>query len=118
MEGTIPIKMVYLSGPISGYSLDERRKTFFEKQQEFEALGWLVMNPMANGLPSDSSIHQHMRRDIEMLLKCDAIYFMENWLYSVGCKVEFEVAVACGIDIYFEEAHSIDLSKKTDSSNE
>ena len=102
MEETKPTKTVYLSGPISGYDLEERRKVFSDYQQKFEDLGYKVMNPMANGLPADSTTHQHMRRDFEMLIQCDTAFFMEKWLHSSGCKTEFEVATACGMEILFE----------------
>ena len=53
-----------------------------------------------NGLPSDAGTHAHMKRDFELLIGCDAIYMMEGWLCSAGCKVEFDVATASGLDVY------------------
>ena len=102
------IKKMYLSGPISGYDIAERKETFKRKQRELESYGYEILNPMENGLPVDAVTHAHMRRDFEMLLQCDAIYFMEKWLHSKGCAVEFDVATACGMEVYFEEAFSID----------
>lgn len=93
-------KKIYLSLPISGYDLDDRRATALAKRKELEEEGFLVENPLENGLPVDAGTHAHMKRDFEMLLKCDAIYMMEGWLRSAGCKVEFDVATASGLDVY------------------
>ena len=48
-----------------------------------------------------------MRRDFGMMLECDAVLFMEKFLHSAGCHVEFMVATACGMDVYFEECYDI-----------
>lgn len=95
-------KKIYLSLPISGYDLDERRATA-QRMEDKLAHDWDVVNPLKNGLPSDAGTHAHMRRDFEMMLGCDAVCFMERWLHSAGCHVEFMVATACGMEVYFEE---------------
>ena len=98
---------IYLSGPISGKDYEERRKAFKEAQQKLETDGWTVFNPMENGLPPESTTHQHMHRDLATLtseeIPFDAIYMMKKWLHSKGCKLEFDVATAIGLDVYFEE---------------
>ena len=45
----------YLSGPISGKDLIERRKTFMSAKMMLEAAGYNVVNPMENGLPKEST---------------------------------------------------------------
>ena len=39
----------YLSGPISGKDLEERKKAFQAVQVMLEAAGYEVVNPMENG---------------------------------------------------------------------
>ena len=99
---------VYLSGPISGHDLEERRRAFKEIQERVEKLGLEVFNPLENGLPPESTTHQHMHRDIATLSNeehpFDIIYMMRNWLHSAGCKLEFDVATAIGMDVHFEES--------------
>lgn len=101
-------KRIYLSLPISGYDLDERRAVAMAKRQELEKKGFLVVSPLDNGLPADAGTHAHMRRDFEMMLGCDAVYFMNRWCHSAGCHVEFMVATACGMQIFFEECHNLE----------
>lgn len=98
---------IYISGPISGNNLDERHKAFKEIQEHLEAQGYEVVNPMENGLPAEATTHEHMKRDIELLMTCDYIYMMRRWTHSKGCKVEFDVATAIGLPVFFEESGEI-----------
>lgn len=99
---------IYISGPISGTDIEETRKKFKIVQTLLEEGGFTVFNPMENGLPADATTNEHMHRDLAELTKegpdkCDAIYMMRRWTHSKGCKVEFDVATAIGLDVYFEE---------------
>lgn len=96
-------ELIYISGPISGRDLTERRKTFAETAAWLRAEEFEVVNPMENGLPENATTYQHMHRDIEMLMVCDRIYMMKGWTHSKGCKVEFDVATAIGLPVMFQE---------------
>ena len=98
-------KRIYLSLPISGYDIAERRATALAKKEELEKSGWSVVNPLENGLPVDAGTRTHMKRDIELLLTCDAIYLMGRWNHSAGCQTEFLVATAIGLEFFFEEVN-------------
>jgi len=98
---------IYISGPISGHNIEERRKAFKEIQEHLEAQGYDVVNPMENGLPAEATTHEHMKRDIELLMTCDYIYMMRRFTHSKGCKVEFDVATAIGLPVFFEESGEI-----------
>ena len=100
-------KRIYLSLPISGYDIAERKETARKKALEL-GKEWEVLNPMDNGLPDDASTNAHMKRDLEMLLGCDAIYLMSRFTHSAGCMTEFHVATAIGLKVFFEECHSLD----------
>lgn len=102
-------KRIYISGPISGYDIEERRKAFEDAQTFLEAQDYEVVNPMENGLPDDAPTRAHMRRDVEMLMTCDYIYMMRRWTHSKGCKLEFDVATAIGLHVLFEESGELIL---------
>ena len=93
------IKRVYISGPIEHYDLEERRGAFGRAEQLLELHGFQSVNPMKNGLPAEAHWREHMRRDIALLLDCDAIFMLEGWELSKGCKLEMDVASSCGISV-------------------
>ena len=97
-------KRIYISGPISGHDIEDRRWAFMYAKLSLEAKGFEVVNPMENGLPAEATTHEHMKRDIELLMTCDYIYMMRRWTHSKGCKVEFDVATAIGLPVLFEES--------------
>lgn len=98
---------IYISGPISGHDIEERRQAFKEVKLMLEAQGWTVFNPKENGLPEDSPTKRHMLRDLSVLTNEDipfkAIYMMKGWNHSAGCWTEFQVATAIGLEIIFEQ---------------
>lgn len=96
------MKKVYISGPISGHNYEERKADFARIQEYLEKLGYEVFNPMANGLPPESTTAEHMKVDIKALLECDCIYMMKKWNHSAGCQTELLVATAIGLEFIFE----------------
>lgn len=100
---------IYLSAPISGYDLEERKERFMEMEVKLRGRGFDVCNPMGKHWESGLTTYDYMRKDIEMLLSCDAILLMDGWNRSAGCKCELDVAVACGLEVYFENMETIKL---------
>lgn len=45
---------------------------------------------------------EHMGKDIQALLECDAVMFLQGWHDSKGCLAEFEVAKIYGKKLIFE----------------
>lgn len=95
-------KKIYISGPIAGFDLQERRLAFLGVYHQLEKLGHEPVNPFDNGVPDDEHWRVHMRADIAMLLQCDAIYMMPGWELSKGCKLELDVASSCGIQVILD----------------
>jgi hypothetical protein len=97
------MKRLYISGPISHHDLNERKEAFSITEKWLNNRGFQVCNPMKNGLSSNASWSEHMRTDLKMLLKCDAIYMMDEWFLSKGCKMELDVASSCDIKILMSD---------------
>lgn len=57
------------------------------------------VNPMKNGLPETASWKQHMVKDIEMLLDCEAILMLSCWRTSKGAKIEKAIAEQMGVEV-------------------
>lgn len=91
--------LVYISGPIAHYDIEERRQAFQKAETMLARLGFTPVNPMKNGLPQPGDWRQHMRVDIRMLLSCHYIYFLPDWQLSKGCRLELDVAMSCGLQV-------------------
>lgn len=100
---------VYISLPISGYDISERRNTAKAMENKLRKLGYDVFNPLENGLPTYASTNQHMKADIKALLGCDAVIFMQGFNHSAGCHTELTVAMAIGLEVWFEEIENVTL---------
>jgi len=102
---------IYLSGPISGHDLEERRNAFREAKEKLEGEGNEVFNPMENGLPADATTREHLHRDLAEMTRedkpYDMIYLMRRWAHSAGCRLEFEVATSIGMIVAFEESEDL-----------
>ena len=58
-------KKIYISGPISGHDIEERKADFARIKEYLGKLGYVVFNPMENGLPPTATTAEHMKTDIE-----------------------------------------------------
>ena len=92
---------IYISGPISGYNLNERKAAFGKVQEYLLNKGYKQpVNPFSSEVKSYSD---YMRADLKLLLDCDAIFLMNGWNHSKGCIAERNVAEICGMKIIKEE---------------
>lgn len=68
------------------------------------------MSPLDISPDPDATYSEHMGNDIEALLNCDAVLFMENWRTSKGCRLENAAA-----EIYDKQVfYSLDRIPNTD----
>ena len=93
---------IYISGKITGLPLPEARQRFEDAAVFLAEIGFDPVNPLNNGLESSATWQEHMVADIRMLLDCDAIYMMDNWLESRGASVEYDIANRLNMDVWFE----------------
>lgn len=91
-------RKLYLSGPMSICKDKETWVNNFKKYEEiFTNLGYEVMNP-AN-IEETDSYEDNLKRSLKLELECDYIYFLPNSILSLGARVEYEIASACGLEI-------------------
>lgn len=83
---------IYISGQISGLSLETVYSNFTNAEVELIKQGYEVVNPLNNGLPHESSWIDHMRADIKLMLDCDAIYLLKGYQDSKGAMIEYDLA--------------------------
>lgn len=101
---------VYLSGAISGLELDQALANFEKAEDHMKGFGLDPVNPLFNGLERSAAWEDHMIRDIELLMGCEAIYMLSNWMDSRGARIEKCIAVEFGLKILFEDGVSKDAS--------
>lgn len=93
-------KKVYISAPITGYDLHERREFFKRVSKLLVSHGYHPVNPLKNGIPPTADVKKHMKADFSMLLGCDNILLCEGWEQSTGCQREATVALWSGISVF------------------
>lgn len=92
----------YISGKITGLSLKEVNKRFEEAEELLRSLNLQAVNPLKNGLKRSEKWETHMVRDIEMLMGCECILMLENWIDSKGARIEKCIAEERGMIILNE----------------
>lgn len=85
---------VYISGKISGKTLEQAEADFAHYAQIIRENGHEPVNPMRNGLPFDAPWADHMERDLALLKTCDAICLLPDWVVSTGAQIEVQKALA------------------------
>lgn len=86
----------YISGKISGLSESEYTENFrkTESYLRFDCGIKNVVNPLKiKPFLGIKSWTCYMIADIYQLLKCDAIYMMDNWYNSRGAMIELAIAL-------------------------
>lgn len=93
------MEKVYISAPITGHDLEERRAFFNRMTQILVRSGYVPVNPMKNGVNPHAPKVEHMKADFKMLIGCDRILLCEGWENSDGCQKEATVALWSGIHV-------------------
>ncbi|HPP39835.1 MAG TPA: DUF4406 domain-containing protein [Candidatus Kapabacteria bacterium] len=105
MATKTPTFKVYLAGKVTGEDFNAVKAKFAKKQKELEALGYKVINPVTAIDNLNLNWTRAMKRCIDMVPKCDAIYLMADWKKSTGAKIEYLVADKFGLLKLFEETN-------------
>lgn len=91
--------ILYIAGPISG-QLDYKSK-FKAAESKLKEMGHIVVNPsfLPDGL-REYNDYIHICK--AMIDKVDAIYMLDDWIYSKGAKIEKAYAESLKKPIYYE----------------
>jgi hypothetical protein len=128
------MKRIYLSGAVSSIDYLEARARFDGAEALLKARGYSVVNPldlvrwrvrMIEQVKGREVLHlvhadthapitateddywrQSMVVCFEALLKCDALYLLNNWRTSRGARIELAVAVELGLEILIQSIHA------------
>ena len=113
------MKKIYISGPMSG--LPDFNFQKFEKAGKYLTKKYperIIINPhkIHRNNRKDLQYSYYMRNDIKALCDCDSIYMLENWNLSPGAKLEYAIATALKLEIFYKEDKMTEkkLPKKDD----
>lgn len=96
---------IYISGPVTGIP-DLNAPAFNSEAAWYRALGHEVVNPIDVKLGQDATWLDYMRADIKLMMDCDRIHMLPGWQASRGAVVEYNLAVALGLEVsYAPSAH-------------
>jgi hypothetical protein len=82
---------VYISGPMRGLP-DLNKDAFAEAQRQLYNQGYEAINPHDLDQAGDQPV-DYAKRDLAILLTCDAIYMLPGWQQSIGARAEYAAAI-------------------------
>lgn len=74
---------------------------FHAKAAELRAQGFDVVNPAEHAEEPNKSWAEYLRKDIRMLMDCDAIWLMPGWSKSRGARLEHHIANELGFAVLY-----------------
>ena len=87
------IKKIYISGKITGLPVQEAIAKFRSAAEKIRRFGFEPVSPFDNGLPLEADWAEHIGKDISLLLRCDAIYLLDDYEKSEGARIELCIAL-------------------------
>lgn len=84
-------KKIYISGKISGLSLDAAAEKFAQDQHMLEEFVYRTYNPMLH-VRKHWTWTMYMIRDLFVLTFCDGMYQNKDWKESRGAVLEYKFA--------------------------
>ena len=109
---------VYIAGPMRNY-YQANAAAFDEAAEVLRERGADPVSPIdldrADGITpgdpiTDIELRQCFKRDVELLLECDAVFLLPEWSDSRGAKAEYMLAAACNIPTIRASDHEYRLS--------
>lgn len=94
---------VMISQPMRGKTNEQIKEERAELVKKLESQGHEVLDTVFEEAPADEDMAIYMlSQSIRYIGKVDALYFMKGWENARGCKIEHEVAIAYGKQVYYE----------------
>lgn len=94
---------IMISQPMKDKTNEQIREQRAELVTRLQEEGLEVVDTVFENGPADEDIAIYMlSQSIRYIGKVDAVYFMKGWEKARGCKIEHEVAVQYGKQVFYE----------------
>lgn len=94
---------IMISQPMKGKTNEQIRNERAELVIRLQEEGIEVVDTVFENAPADEDVAIYMlSQSIRYIGKVDAVYFMKGWEKTRGCKIEHEVAVEYGKQVFYE----------------
>lgn len=91
-----------ISQPMKGKTNEQIREERAEIVTRLQEEGIEVVDTVFEQAPADEDVAIYMlSQSIRYIGKVDAVYFMKGWEKARGCKIEHEVAVEYGKQVFY-----------------
>ena len=90
-------KKVYLSGPITNVK-NYKGLFIFANYLVRMCDARQIFDPTSQ-IPDNLSYEEAMKRCVVALIECDTIVMLPGWHTSKGARLEYDIALACGINV-------------------
>jgi hypothetical protein len=87
------METIFISGKTNGLPREEVINKFNEAKKILESNGYVVLSPINNNKQNEGTLEQNLLYRMELLLSCNAIYFLDNWTESTESLIEYDMAV-------------------------
>jgi hypothetical protein len=99
------MKTVMISQPMNNLSEDEilsvkQRSVNYLQSHNYHILDSYFSDLNTNNIKNVGLYY--LSKSLEVMSKCDAVYFCKGWEVARGCKIEHEVAKNYGLEIIYE----------------
>lgn len=94
---------IMISQPMKGKTNEQIREERGELVKQLTEEGHEVVDTVFENAPADEDIAIYMlSQSIRYIGKVDALYFMKDWNKARGCRIEHQVAVEYGKQVFYE----------------
>ena len=94
---------VMISQPMRGKTNEQIRAERADLVKRLQEEGIEVVDTILENAPADEDVAIYcLSQSIRYIGKVDALYFMKGWEKARGCKIEHEVAVEYGKQVFYQ----------------
>lgn len=95
-------KKIMISQPMRGKTNEQIREEREQLIRILENKGFNVMDTIIENFDDKVEPIFYLAKSLEYLANTDCVFFMKGWEKARGCKIEHQVAVEYGKQIYYE----------------